>query len=99
MIQARNCCLTSILHKYKDELRLFGHSAEQMGFVDRLNQLFTEMKRYCVTAEQLEEHENRRVANARRTVVCCVIKCMIFGWSIGNLNLSLPVSIWTARII
>lgn len=53
--------LTSILHKYKDELHLFGHSAEQMGFVDRLNQLFTEMKRYCVTAKQLEEHENRRV--------------------------------------
>ncbi|CAH1204278.1 ATP-dependent helicase/deoxyribonuclease subunit B [Paenibacillus allorhizoplanae] len=55
--------LTSILHKYKDKLRLFGHSAEQMGFIDRLNQLFTEMKRYCVTAEQLETHENKRVTN------------------------------------
>lgn len=54
--------LTSILHKYKDELHLFGHSAEQMGFVDRLNQLFTEMKRYCVSAKQLEEHEKKRVA-------------------------------------
>ena len=42
--------LTRILHKYKDELRIFGHSAEQMGFVDRLNQLFTEMKRYCVNS-------------------------------------------------
>lgn len=31
--------LTSILHKQKEKLRLFGHSAEQMGFVDRLNQL------------------------------------------------------------
>ncbi|GGI43506.1 ATP-dependent helicase/deoxyribonuclease subunit B [Paenibacillus marchantiophytorum] len=54
--------LTSILHKYKEKLRLFGHSAEQMGFVDRLNQLFTEMKRYCVTAEQLTNHENKRAA-------------------------------------
>ncbi|MEW9701591.1 helicase-exonuclease AddAB subunit AddB [Paenibacillus sp. SI8] len=53
--------LTSILHKQKDQLRLFGHSAEQMGFVDRLNQLFTELKRYCVTAEQLDEHETKRV--------------------------------------
>ncbi|MBA2938155.1 helicase-exonuclease AddAB subunit AddB [Paenibacillus sp. CGMCC 1.16610] len=54
--------LTSILHKQKEKLRLFGHSAEQMGFVDRLNQLFTEMKRYCVTAKQLEEHEQKRAS-------------------------------------
>ncbi|MFD0692831.1 helicase-exonuclease AddAB subunit AddB [Paenibacillus sp. GCM10027628] len=55
--------LTSILHKYKDQLRLFGHSAEQMGFVDRLNQLFTELKRYCVSAEQLDEHETKRMTS------------------------------------
>lgn len=54
--------LTSILHKQKDQLRLFGHSAEQMGFVDRLNQLYTEMKRYCVTSKQLQEHEHKRAA-------------------------------------
>ncbi|WP_261807741.1 helicase-exonuclease AddAB subunit AddB [Paenibacillus sp. N3.4] len=52
--------LTSILHKHKAQLQLFGHSAEKMGFVDRLNQLFTEMKRYCVTAEQLDVHESKR---------------------------------------
>ncbi|MGG1520200.1 helicase-exonuclease AddAB subunit AddB [Paenibacillus oryzisoli] len=56
--------LTSILHTYKDELRLFGHTAEQMGFVDRLNQLFTEMKRYCVSAEHLAKHESGRAASA-----------------------------------
>ncbi|MBP1992860.1 helicase-exonuclease AddAB subunit AddB [Paenibacillus eucommiae] len=54
--------LYSILHKRKDELRLFHNSAEQMGFVDRVNELFTEFKRYCVSAEQLEEHRNRRAS-------------------------------------
>ncbi|MFC5450259.1 helicase-exonuclease AddAB subunit AddB [Paenibacillus aestuarii] len=55
--------LTSILHKHKDQLRIFGHSAEQMGFIDRLNQLFTEFKRYCLSAEQLDEHDAKRVAS------------------------------------
>jgi ATP-dependent helicase/nuclease subunit B len=54
--------LYGILHKRKDELRLFHSSAEQMGFVDRVNQLFTELKRYCVSADRLEEHEARKAA-------------------------------------
>ncbi|NEW05191.1 helicase-exonuclease AddAB subunit AddB [Paenibacillus sp. SYP-B3998] len=59
--------LTSILHKQKEHLRLFGHSAEQMGFVDRLNQLFTELKRYCVTAEQLDQQESKRSSSIGET--------------------------------
>jgi ATP-dependent helicase/nuclease subunit B len=53
--------LYGILHKRKDELRLFHSSTEQMGFVDRVNELFTELKRYCVSADRLEEHELRKV--------------------------------------
>jgi ATP-dependent helicase/nuclease subunit B len=48
--------LYGILHKRKDEFRLFHSSTEQMGFVDRVNELFTELKRYCVSAVRLEEH-------------------------------------------
>jgi ATP-dependent helicase/nuclease subunit B len=51
--------LYGILHKRKDELRLFHSASEQMGFVDRVNELFTELKRYCVSAERLAEHELR----------------------------------------
>jgi ATP-dependent helicase/nuclease subunit B len=53
--------LYGILHKRKEELRLFHSSAEQMGFVDRLNQLFTEFKRYRLTADKLDEHAVSRV--------------------------------------
>lgn len=42
-----------IIHKNREKLRLFGASAEQMGFLDHVNQLFSEWKRYCVTAEEL----------------------------------------------
>ncbi|SEB40960.1 helicase-exonuclease AddAB subunit AddB [Paenibacillus sp. GP183] len=52
--------LYGILHKRKDELRLFHSSTEQLGFVDRVNELFTELKRYCVSADRLEEHEFRK---------------------------------------
>ncbi|MCD1261590.1 helicase-exonuclease AddAB subunit AddB [Paenibacillus athensensis] len=50
--------LFRILQERKDDLRLFRHAAEQTGFVDRLNQLFTELKRYCVTAELLAKQES-----------------------------------------
>ncbi|UJF35064.1 helicase-exonuclease AddAB subunit AddB [Paenibacillus hexagrammi] len=53
--------LTSILHTYKHQLRVFGHASEQLGFVDRLNQLFTELKRYRVSADQLEAFEKSNV--------------------------------------
>lgn len=53
--------LHRLIHNRKEELRLFRASAEQMGFVDRLVQLFTEFKRYCVTADRLDEHESKRI--------------------------------------
>ncbi|WP_284638687.1 helicase-exonuclease AddAB subunit AddB [Paenibacillus silviterrae] len=48
--------LHSILHKQKDRLRLFDASADQMGFLDNLNQLLTEFKRYCVTSDGLKQY-------------------------------------------
>jgi ATP-dependent helicase/nuclease subunit B len=53
--------LYSILHKHKDDLRLFHSSVEQLGFVDKLHDLFTEFKRYCLTADQLDEHSAKRI--------------------------------------
>ncbi len=46
-----------LLHKIarnrKDDLRFFSRSIEQVGFIDELNELYNEFKRYCISAEHL----------------------------------------------
>ena len=69
-----------------------------MGFVDRLNQLFTEMKRYCVTAEQLETHENKRVSTLGEHGLLRD-KMHDIQLVYRQFEASLPGSIWMARII
>ncbi|WP_409341355.1 helicase-exonuclease AddAB subunit AddB [Paenibacillus sp. MBLB4367] len=48
--------LQRILHKRQEELRLFHASAEQIGFIERLHSLYSELKRYGVSAEGLDSH-------------------------------------------
>lgn len=45
--------LYTILRSERDELRLFRSLSDQPGFVERLGELFTEFRRYGVTAEEL----------------------------------------------
>lgn len=44
-----------ILQQKQEELRLFHVSAEKMGFIDSLNSLMSELGRYCLTPEMIEE--------------------------------------------
>lgn len=53
----RNMLLFTLLRRHEERLRLFAGSAEQHGFVSRLNELLTEMKRYGVTPEHLDALE------------------------------------------
>ncbi|MVO99454.1 PD-(D/E)XK nuclease family protein [Paenibacillus lutrae] len=48
--------LHKLLHKRKDDLRFYQSVYEQTGFVDRLNDLFAEWRRYCVTGDGLSRH-------------------------------------------
>lgn len=48
--------LYKMIHRNKRDLRLFHTAADQMGFIDRLNDLFNELKRYCIDPERLDEH-------------------------------------------
>jgi ATP-dependent helicase/nuclease subunit B len=48
--------LQRILHKHEEELKLFQSSDEKMGFLDRLNAFFSELKRYRISAESLKEY-------------------------------------------
>ncbi|MBE1443294.1 helicase-exonuclease AddAB subunit AddB [Paenibacillus sp. OAS669] len=47
--------LHKIIHKQKDRLKLFSTTADQMGFIEKINDLFKEFKRYCVTSEGLSQ--------------------------------------------
>ncbi|MFE5319940.1 helicase-exonuclease AddAB subunit AddB [Paenibacillus sp. NPDC056579] len=46
--------LHKLLHKQRDRLKLFSASADQMGFIEKISDLFKEFKRYCITSEGLE---------------------------------------------
>ncbi|KPV57995.1 ATP-dependent helicase [Paenibacillus sp. A3] len=52
--------LHRILHKQKERLRRFQASAGQTGFLDKLNELFSELKRYCISPDQLEQFYSSR---------------------------------------
>jgi ATP-dependent helicase/nuclease subunit B len=52
--------LYKTLFKRKQELRLFQHTVEQVGFVDGLNDLFNELKRYCITPLEFTEHLRKK---------------------------------------
>jgi ATP-dependent helicase/nuclease subunit B len=51
--------LHKLLHRTKDELKVFHYAADQTGFIDRLNELMVELKRYRIDSEQLAEQLER----------------------------------------
>ena len=51
--------LQKILFENREKLQLFRSSADKSGFIDQIDQLFTEYKRYCVLPEQLLEHASQ----------------------------------------
>lgn len=57
--EGKRMLLYKIIQRRKEELKLFGASGEQLGFVGKLSELYTEMKRYCVDASCVEEQLER----------------------------------------
>lgn len=53
--EGKRMLLYKIIRRRKDELKLFGASGEQLGFVGKLSELYTEMKRYCVDSGCVED--------------------------------------------
>src|SRR5690606_9158838 len=47
--------LYKLVHRLSEELQLFRGSELQSGFIERLNNMLTEWKRYGVTAAQITE--------------------------------------------
>lgn len=56
--------LRKIIDKHKDELILFARAADKHGFIEQLEEMLIECKRYCITPEQLLETETQLRQNA-----------------------------------
>ncbi|WP_027408998.1 helicase-exonuclease AddAB subunit AddB [Anoxybacteroides tepidamans] len=68
--------LRKIVDKHKGELVLFGSAAEKNGFIEQLEEMLIECKRYCVTPEQLQQTEAqlRHRASAAEKVLADKLK-------------------------
>ncbi len=51
--------LYKLLHRMKNELKVFQYAADQTGFIDRLNEMMVELRRYRIDSEQLAQHYER----------------------------------------
>jgi ATP-dependent helicase/nuclease subunit B len=46
--------LYKLVHRHADRLGVYARSGEQFGLIDRINELFTEFRRYRITADRLD---------------------------------------------
>ncbi|MCQ4086156.1 helicase-exonuclease AddAB subunit AddB [Saccharibacillus sp. JS10] len=54
--EGKRMLLYRLLRERRSDLRLFGASSEQPGFIAKLNDLYTELKRYKIDSITLQEH-------------------------------------------
>ncbi|WP_223700755.1 helicase-exonuclease AddAB subunit AddB [Sutcliffiella deserti] len=47
--------LRKVIEEHKAQFQVFGRSAEQFGFIEQMEGMVTEFKRYCVTPDSLQE--------------------------------------------
>ncbi|MBB5325064.1 ATP-dependent helicase/nuclease subunit B [Anoxybacillus tepidamans] len=68
--------LRKIVEKCKDELTLFARAADKNGFIEQLEAMLIECKRYCITPVQLQQTEAqlRHHANAAEKVLADKLK-------------------------
>ncbi|SDC71820.1 DNA helicase/exodeoxyribonuclease V, subunit B [Paenibacillus sp. UNCCL117] len=58
--------LHRILHKQRDRLRSLRDTAGQTGFLEHMSELFTELKRYRITADELAAFYSARISDSER---------------------------------
>lgn len=51
--------IRKIIEDKKDELKIFQRAAEKNGFIQQIEQMMTEFKRYCVSPEELVEKKSQ----------------------------------------
>lgn len=63
-----NMLLRKIIEKHKQELKIFAAASEKPGFIDHLERMLTEFKRYCLEAEALENKEGELLADSQKVL-------------------------------
>jgi ATP-dependent helicase/nuclease subunit B len=64
--------IRKIIEDRKDQLKLFQRAADKNGFIQQVEQMITEFKRYCITPEELiqkTEKSNGNSENASRALM------------------------------
>ncbi|WP_068616224.1 helicase-exonuclease AddAB subunit AddB [Paenibacillus tuaregi] len=54
--EGKKMLLYKIMRRRKNDLRLYKNAGDQLGLIDRLNTLYTELKKYAGDPEALEQH-------------------------------------------
>lgn len=57
--------IRKIIEDKKDELKLFQRAADKNGFIQQIEQMMTEFKRYCVNPDELAERQNQLSAGGK----------------------------------
>lgn len=57
--------IRKIIEEKKDELKLFQRAADKNGFVQQIEQMMTEFKRYCIQPEELAEKQAQLTAGGK----------------------------------
>ncbi|WP_078381492.1 helicase-exonuclease AddAB subunit AddB [Sutcliffiella halmapala] len=47
--------LRKVIEEHKGQFQVFGRSADQFGFIEQMESMVTEFKRYCITPDLLQE--------------------------------------------
>ncbi|RCX22760.1 DNA helicase/exodeoxyribonuclease V subunit B [Fontibacillus phaseoli] len=53
--EGKKMLLYKILRRHKEDLKLYSHGSDQLGLIDELNALYTEMKKYNADFTRLDE--------------------------------------------
>ena len=53
--EGKKMLLHKVMARHKDELELYGRAADQLGFIEEMNTLYTEFKRYKLNSEELHK--------------------------------------------
>lgn len=57
--------IRKIMIEKEEELQLFGRNASKKGFIKELEQIFKEMKQFCVDQEQLQGFDSQDSADLK----------------------------------
>jgi ATP-dependent helicase/nuclease subunit B len=62
-----NMLIRKIIDDKKDQLKLFSRASDKAGFIEHVEVMLTEFKRYCISPEELAEKRENRMENGQES--------------------------------